>query len=34
MVVGRTRHAQQFALLLDAEASVSGIDPWAFVVSR
>ena len=34
IVVGRTRHAQQFALLLDAEARMSGIDPWSFVFSR
>ena len=34
VVVGRARHSQQFALLLDAEARVSGIDPLPFVVSR
>jgi hypothetical protein len=34
VVVGRARHSQQFALLLDAEAPVSGIDPLPFVVSR
>jgi len=34
VVVSRARHSQQFALLLDAEAPVCGIDPWAFVVSR
>jgi hypothetical protein len=34
VVVGRARHPQQFALLLDAEARVSGIDPLPFVVSR
>jgi len=31
IVVGRARHSQQFALLLDAEARMMGIDPWAFV---
>jgi hypothetical protein len=34
IVVGRARHSQQFALLLDAEARMSGIDPWAFVFNR
>jgi hypothetical protein len=34
VVVGRARHSQQCALLLDAEAWMSGIDPWAFVFSR
>jgi len=34
IVVGRARHSQQFALLLDAEAPVRGIDPLPFVVSR
>ena len=34
VVVGRARHSQQFALLLNAEAWMSGIDPWTFVVSR
>jgi hypothetical protein len=34
VVVGRARHSQQFALLLNAEARVSGIDPLLFVVSR
>jgi len=27
IVVGRARHSQQFALLLNAEARMSGIDP-------
>ena len=34
VVVGRARHSQQFALLLDAEPRMSWIDPWAFVFSR
>ena len=34
VVVGRARHSQQFALLLNAEARMGGIDPWAFVFSR
>ncbi len=34
VVVGRARHSQQFALLLDVEAPVRGIDPLPFVVSR
>ena len=34
VVVGRARHSQQFALLLNAEARVIGIDPLPFVVSR
>src|ERR1700730_7494667 len=33
VVVGRARHSQEFALLLDAEAPVRGIDPLPFVVS-
>jgi hypothetical protein len=33
IVVRRARHSQQFALL-DAEARMMGIDPWAFVFSR
>ena len=34
VVVGRARHSQQCALLLDAEARMMGIDPLAFVFSR
>src|SRR6266849_4604955 len=34
IVVGRARHPQQFALLLDPESPVRGIDPLPFVVSR
>ena len=34
VVISRTRHSQQLALLLDTEARMSGIDPWPFVVSR
>jgi hypothetical protein len=34
VVVGRARHSQQFALLLDAEARVIRIDPLPFIVSR
>ena len=34
VVVGRARHSQQFALLLNAEARMGGIDPWALVFSR
>jgi hypothetical protein len=33
VVVGRARHSQQLALLLNAEARMGGIDPWALVVS-
>ena len=33
VVVGRARHSQQFALLLDGEAPMMGIDPWTFIVS-
>jgi hypothetical protein len=33
-VVGRARHSQQFALLLNAEPWMSGIDPLPFVFSR
>ncbi len=34
VVVARARHSQQFALLLNAQVRMSGIDPWAFVFSR
>ena len=34
VVVGRARHSQQFALLLNAQARMRGIDPWAFVFNR
>ena len=34
IVVGRARHSQQFALLLDGEPRMSWIDPWALVFSR
>ena len=34
VVVGRARHSQQLALLLNAEAPMSGTDPLPFVVSR
>jgi hypothetical protein len=34
IVVGRARHAQQFALLLDGEPRMGRIDPWALVFSR
>jgi hypothetical protein len=34
IVLGRARHSQQFALPLDAEARMSGIDPRTRLFSR
>jgi hypothetical protein len=34
VVVSRARQAQQFALLLNAQTRVCGIDPWATVFNR
>ena len=34
VIVGRARYSQQFALLLNAEVWMSGIDPWTFVLNR
>ena len=31
IVITRTRHSQQFALLLNGQARMRGIDPWTFV---
>ena len=31
IVVTRTRHSQQFALLLNGQAGMRRIDPWTFV---
>jgi hypothetical protein len=34
VIVGRARHAEQFALLLNTQARMFGIDPSAAVVNR
>jgi len=34
VIVGRARYSQQFALLLNAEAGMSGIDPSSAVLNR